>query len=62
VSGPALPDVPPTEPPLHQFLLNVKENIELLTGRRGDTLTELDSSATLDDVIEALNQVIARLS
>ena len=40
----------------------MKENIELLTGVRGDKLTPVPDSATLADVITALNKVIDRLS
>jgi hypothetical protein len=44
------------------MLTVVKENLELLTGVRGDKLTPLQSSATLAQVITAVNQIIDRLS
>lgn len=47
---------------MRELLLAMKENIELLTGQRGDKLTEVPASATLADVITELNKVIDRLS
>jgi len=44
------------------MLTAMKENIELLTGVRGDKLAPVSDSATLADVITALNKVIDRLS
>lgn len=43
-------------------LMAMKENIELLTGQRGGKLSEVPSTASLADVIVALNKVIDRLS
>ena len=58
----AIPSPPPGHPDLRQMLTAMKENIELLTGVRGDKLTPVSDSAALADVITALNKVIDRLS
>ena len=39
----------------------LKENVELLTGQRGGQIATLPTSATLDDVIRKLNEIISRL-
>lgn len=44
------------------LLRPMKENLEILTGQRGGSLTSLDSSATLSQVIDKLNEVIDRLN
>lgn len=43
------------------FLDAVKENLEIITGQRGGKVEELPATATLDDVISKLNEIIARL-
>ena len=46
----------------HLFDSAVKESLEVLRGEIGDRLTELDpASATLDDVIAKLNELIVLL-
>lgn len=44
------------------LLRPMKENLEILTGQRGGSLTKLDDSATLSQVISKLNEVIDRLN
>ena len=44
------------------LLRPIKENIEILTGQRGGSLTKLDNNATLSEVISKLNEVIDRLN
>lgn len=59
----AIPNIPHNhDPQTREILLALKENMELLTGRRGDKLTAVPDSASLADVIVALNEVIDRLS
>lgn len=58
----AIPTPPPGDPSLTAVLSAMKENIELLTGTRGSKLTAVPSTASLADVITALNKVIDRLS
>lgn len=53
---PGLPD--PRSP---EFLNAVKENVEIITGRRGGKIAPLPTSATLPDVITKLNELIDRL-
>jgi hypothetical protein len=58
----AIPTPPPGDPATTAVLSALKENVELLTGVRGDKLTSVATTATLADVIVALNKVIDRLS
>lgn len=58
----AIPSPPPGDPSVTAVLTALKENVELLTGVRGDKLTTVPSTAALADVITALNKVIDRLS
>lgn len=51
-----------TDQKVAALLRPIKENIEILTGQRGDSLTKLDDSATLSQVITKLNEVIDRLN
>mgnify|MGYP006282591261 CR=1 FL=1 len=59
---PAIPAVNIQDPRVASLLRPMKENIEILTGQRGGSLTKLDSSATLSEVISKLNEVIDRLN
>lgn len=59
---PAIPAVAVEDQRVAQLLRPIKENIEILTGVRGSSLTKLDSSATLSEVITKLNEVIDRLN
>lgn len=47
---------------LVSILQPIKQNVEMLTGVRGGRVEQLDNTATLDDVIEKLNEVISRLN
>lgn len=47
---------------LVSILQPLKQNVEMLTGVRGGRVEQLDNTATLDDVIQKLNEVIARLN
>ncbi len=58
----AIPSPPPGYRDLHQLLTAMKENIELLTGVRGDKLTPVPDTATLADVIATLNRIVDRMS
>lgn len=40
----------------------IKQNIEMITGVRGGRIEQLGNTATLDDVITKLDEVIARLN
>lgn len=39
----------------------VKENIEIITGRRGEKIRALPDTASLADVISKVNEIVARL-
>jgi hypothetical protein len=59
---PAIPAVSVQDQQIASLLRPMKENIEILTGQRGGSLTKLASDATLSDVINKLNTVIDRLN
>jgi hypothetical protein len=59
---PAIPAVNVQDQRISALLRPIKENLEILTGLRGESLTKLDSSATLSEVITKLNEVIDRLN
>lgn len=60
---PAIPSVQGvTDKQVSALLRPIKENLEILTGQRGGSLTKLDDSATLSQVISKLNEVIDRLN
>jgi hypothetical protein len=58
---PAIPQVPRAEQPRTGFDQAVKENLEVITGRRGGSVQPLPADASLADVIQRLNELIARL-
>ena len=39
----------------------VKENIEIITGRRGEKIALLPTDAQIEDVISKINEIINRL-
>jgi len=59
---PSIPAVNIQDRQISALLKPMKENLEILTGLRGSSLTKLDSSATLSEVITKLNEVIDRLN
>lgn len=59
---PAIPAVSVQDQQVASLLRPIKENIEILTGQRGGSLTKLAPDATLSDVINKLNTVIDRLN
>ncbi len=57
---PAIPAIPIDA--LDKDILNpLKEAVEIITGHRGEKLTLLASTASLDDVIARVNKIIATL-
>lgn len=59
---PAIPAVTVKDQQVASLLRPMKENIEILTGQRGGSLTKLNDNATLAEVISKLNEVIDRLN
>lgn len=56
---PGIPDVPPTFlPSQRDFLGRIKETVETVTGRRGNRITELPSTASDGDIINKINELI----
>jgi hypothetical protein len=55
---PAIPQ--PSGDPIRLFTA-LKENVEIITGRRGGKVEALSTSATTAQVIDKINEVIARL-
>ena len=58
---PAIPSVPPSDKARMAFDMAVKERLEILSGERGGRIKPLSANATLEDMIEKVNEVIARL-
>lgn len=44
-----------------EFDSSVKENLEILTGRRGSVIEELGVNASATDVVAKINEIIKRL-
>ena len=53
------PGLPDSRSP--EFLNAVKENIEIITGRRGGKVALLPKTATTAQIIEKINELIDRL-
>jgi hypothetical protein len=59
---PAIPAVNVNDQSIAALLRPLKENVEILNGVRGGSLTKLETNATLAQVISKLNDVIDRLN
>lgn len=57
----AIPHVPKKDAPRSGFDEAVKENIETITGRRGNAIELLSDASTTADIIAKLNEIITRL-
>jgi len=64
VRKPSIPIYPTSDRTLNSTLTAIKENIEIINGSRASIgpLTQLPATATPDEVITKLNQIIARLN
>jgi len=58
----AIPAIRSEDPGLYRTLQALKDNVEQITGVRGQSLTELASDASLSDVIAKVNSIITRLN
>jgi hypothetical protein len=61
VKKPAIPQVPRGQQPREGFDQAVKENLEIITGRRGGSIQPLPADADLAAVAAKLNELLARL-
>jgi len=59
---PAIPAVNVRDQSIAALLRPLKENVEILNGTRGGSLTKLNTGATLSEVISKLNEIIDRLN
>lgn len=59
---PGIPTVPYREPDTYNLLSSLKETCEILTGVRGGKLSTLASNANTSDIINKINEIIARLN
>jgi hypothetical protein len=58
----AIPPVPNANSPRDSFDAAVKENLEVITGRRGEKIAPLNAStATLADVVAKVNEILNRI-
>ena len=59
---PAIPSTPKPDENRARFDQAVRENLEILTGRRAEPITLLDSAtATTEDCAKKINEILARL-
>ena len=56
-----IPSTQGIDPMVKRLLDPIKENIEVIKGRRGDKIQPMQPAATLADVINKLNEIVARL-
>lgn len=61
MSKKAIPQVPRPKDDRYLFDMAIKENIEVITGRRDTPLQRLRPTATQDEIISAINNIIDRL-
>ncbi len=61
MSSAQIPSTQGIDPVVKRVLDPIKENIEVLKGRRGDKILPLQPTATLADVIIYLNDLVAKL-
>lgn len=57
----SIPQVPKPGEPRDRFDQALKENIEVITGQRVDKIKQLPSTASTDEIIAKINELIARL-
>lgn len=58
---PSIPQVPRGNQPRESFDLAVKENIEIITAKRGGSVQPLAMDASQADVINKINELLERL-
>ena len=61
VRKPNIPGVPKPGEDRRRFDAAVKENLETITGKRGEKIDLLNADASLDDVIAKVNEIVALL-
>lgn len=54
----AIPQVPKPEQSRQSFDVAMKENIEVITGRRGDRVALLASTASTAEIIAKINELV----
>lgn len=57
------PSIPAVQRDNHGLVLQaLKDNVEIMTGQRRNTIAQLPPTATLSEVITTVNQIITTLS
>lgn len=56
-----IPSTTGIDPAIRKVLDPLKENVELIKGRRGTKIEPLASTATTAEIIAKINEIIARL-
>jgi hypothetical protein len=59
---PSIPAVNIPDQKISSLLRPMKQNIEIMTGLRGDPISELPSNATTAQIISTINAIIVRLN
>lgn len=58
---PTIPEVPPMDAAQRRVLQTLKENVEIVTGRRSGAVAQLETGATLEQVVVKVNELLQRL-
>lgn len=58
---PAIPNIAPQAANAYSVLQALRTNVEILTGTRGGAIQPLPATASQDDVIRKVNEIIERL-
>lgn len=62
IRKPAIPAVVVPDRRLSTLLSPIKQNIEILTGVRGGAIEYLSATATVDEAVAKINEIIDRLN
>jgi hypothetical protein len=62
VKKPAIPSITAGADNTDRVLRALKENVELINGTRTGTLDQLGSNASVDDIVNKINEIVDRLN
>ena len=62
IRKPAIPAISVMDRKLANLLGPIKQNIEILTGIRGGRIVHLSDTATVDEAVAKINEIIDRIN